>query len=164
MSVELKPITGICYCGHTDHAPNEPRVCMVLKCNCSKFREDNPFQTYLLKVDYYLAEMIDWEEKMSWVLTNLKFFRNYNNFEIVLAWWKYICHYDPETEFMSDGIKKHLQKNGQPESITRAFRKLKEKCRSIHSDFNPCIYCPFEPTIEEYQKYKQAGIMEWSVS
>ena len=144
----------ICICGHYEHAPTEPRVCMVIACKCFEFRVENPYSHFLSQVDVYLAKFTKQEEVMEWVLINLPFFRNYNNFELVINYWKYILHYDMENQFLTPAYKKLLEAKGQPETITRTRRGLVE----LNEEYAPM------PQAQEQKVLKQFGIMEWAVN
>lgn len=86
---------------------------------------------------------------MKWVLTNLRFFRNYNNTELVFAWWKYVNHYDA---FRMVLTRDQYFKLDLPESITRARREWVEHDKDK--------YGKFDPKAEEQTLLKQYAIEE----
>lgn len=146
----------VCACGHTDHASTEPRVCMNWDCHCIQFRASNPYSHLLSTVDIYLEKMTTAEQRMEWVLTNLPFFRNYNNFDLVINYWKYILHYDMETEFLVPQMRKVIESLGQPETITRTRRGLVE--------LHPELFAPLDSKVADEKGFKQFGIMEWAIA
>ena len=144
-----------CCCGHEEHAAYEPRVCSTLSCHCIEFKAESPYLHLLSNVDIYIEKMKSAEEVMEWVLTNLSFFRNYNNFELVISYWKYILHYDMENEFLTPAFLKLLNAKGQPETITRTRRGLVE--------LYPDKFAPMSKEVAEQKAFKQFGIMEWAI-
>ncbi len=127
----------VCTCGHEDHAYTVPTVCKDLNCNCENYLEATPDNPVPAKWKDYVDEMKTLQEKIAWLLENVKFLRNYDN-----------------TKFI-DWFRKTVL-NKSPESIIRAKRKL------VETDY--AKYGPFEaPELEMQKQLKQVGIEEWLV-
>lgn len=90
-------------------------------------------------------------DRMKWILTNLRFFRNLDNKNIVFAYWQYVDGWNRKT-YMTD---EQFKKLAEPESITRARRKWVEK--------DPEKYGRFDPTAEEQRIIKQFSLTEYFV-
>jgi len=126
-----------CTCGHEKHAFTEPTVCSDLNCNCENFVEATPDNPVPAKWKDYVDEMNTLQDKISWLLDNVKFLRNYPN-TLFIDWFR------------------AKVKDTSPESIIRAKRKLVE--------LDHARYGPFEaPELEMQKQLKQVGIQEWLV-
>ncbi len=152
----------ICKCSHPGnmHFSTGERCCMVTECNCFKYRRfDKDLVTDIDKAMIYFHEQKDWNSRVSWIFENLKWFRNYNNTDLVLAWWIFILKYNPFEEFMTPQVYKTISYYGKPESITRAARKLREDCKkNLHPN---CKYCEFDPDLVEAKIEKEYGIYQF---
>lgn len=140
-----------CYgCDHDETAHDkEKNVCMGdITCPCWKF-EGYPTAS---EIDRYMAQIELQVDKMKWVLENLKYFRNYNNKELVIAWWRDINHIDLTKTLLTRDL---FFKLDEPESITRAHRKCVEMDRQKYGEF--------EPTLTEQKSFKQFAIEEFMV-
>lgn len=144
----------VCVCGHSgdDHAWSDPQVCNKLNCRCIQFIPASPDSPVILDYLKYMEKMETIVEKMNWVLTNLRFFRNLNNKEIVFAWWQYVDGWDRRKPLTNELYHKLTE----PESITRARRKLVEQ--------NKAQYGRFKPSAEEERILKQIALEEYFVT
>lgn len=145
---------GPCVCGHdgNNHAWSDPTVCKDMNCNCVGFiaaTVNNPVNT---PMDKYVADMKQMKDRMRWVLQNWKWFRNYDNTELVLAWWKFVNNFNIYNEVLSIQKRHGID---APESITRARRLLVEQ--------NKEEYGPFRASLIEEKAYKQMGIFEFVI-
>ena len=142
-------------CGHGDneHSFEEPCVCKLLSCYCVKFIQATAETPVFSEIDKYMEEFETIYDKMQWVLTNWKWFRNYTNKDLVIAWWKFVNGWDSKKQLLFDYIYKNLD---EPESITRSRRKWVEK--------NPDLYGPYLPSnLQEHHILKQYAISEFMV-
>lgn len=117
---------------------------------CACFKYEAPYTNP--DVDRYLGEIEKFVDKMQWVLLNLKYFRNYNNKELVFAWWRDVNHCDLSKIVVTRDVYFKLD---LPESIVRAKREWVE--------LDKAKYGPFDPTVEEQKKYKQMAFEEYFV-
>ena len=135
----------------TDEIGISDNVCKTdVGCTCYNFEPDLPDFPQLNEIDRYMQQFDDINGKMKWVLENLKFFRNYNNTEVIFAWWKYINHYDAFRMVLTADLYFKLD---LPESITRTKRIWVEK------DMDK--YGPFVPSVTEQKVYKQYAIEQY---
>jgi len=143
-----------CTCGHdgSKHAWIEPTVCKEIHCNCIKFVQVTEYTPLISNIDKYMIEFEKIRDRMRWVLEHWKWFRNYNNKDLVFGWWEYVNHWNKHTALPDEQYKKL----DEPESITRARRWLVEH--------NPELYAPFIPNYEEQKIFKQYAITEWVVA
>ena len=141
----------VCKCGHQNH-DWETGVCMFKGFMCIKFDEaigdDSVFHNHLK----YLDQMEKTEDKVRYLLTNIKFLRNFPNKDFVFAYWVF-C----------DGLKwnriitKEAVRNlTDPESIRRVKQKLVEK--------NHDLYGPNNEIYIDEKISKQLGIMEYVIT
>ena len=125
----------VCQCSHVKHAYTEPTVCSSLDCKCEHYIEAAPDNPIDPKWNSYINEMKTIEDKIGWLLANIKYLRNYNNTEFI-DWYR------------------NKVDDKSPESIIRAKRKLVEN--------KPEEFGPFDaPGLVQEQLLKQDGIMEW---
>lgn len=128
----------VCTCGHDDHAYTVPTVCKDLSCNCENYLEATPDNPVDPLWKDYLAEMTTLQDKIAWLLTNIKYLRNYNN-TLFIDWYRKAVD------------------NRSPESIIRAKRKLVELNFEKYGTFDA-------PELEMQKQLKQLGIEEWVVT
>lgn len=135
-------------CGGREEDHKEGVCVCTITCSCWKFEPPytNP------DVDRYLENIEKFVDKMQWVLLNLKYFRNYNNKELVFAWWRDINHVDVSKMTVSGELYFKLD---EPETITRGKRYWVQQDKEK--------YGPFEPTVEEQKKYRQFAMEEFFV-
>jgi len=139
----------VCRCGHSDHAWDEPRVCKTPSCRCINYEEaigDNSVMHNHLK---YLDEMEKTEDKVRYLLTNIKFLRNFPNKEFVFAYWAFCDGFKWNRILTKEGVRNLTD----PESIRRSKQKLVEK--------NPDLYGPNNEIYIEEKYDKQTGIIEY---
>lgn len=143
-------------CGHyhlTDEIGVGDNVCKTdTSCMCHNFEPNLPDFPVLNDIDRYMSQFKDMTEKMQWVLLNLKFFRNYNNTEVIFAWWKYINHYDAFRQVLTPDLYFKLD---LPESITRTKRLWVEHDKDKYGEFIP--------TVTEQKIFKQYAIEEYII-
>ena len=162
MSQTLK--LELCTCGHprSQHtffkSDNNIELCACLGdqifCKCSKYQIRDYYDDMLAHIDRYLQPMSKLVYKMQWVLLNLKFFRNYPDKYLPMAWWYYINHWDLWHEPLTPSI---YQKLDDANDITRARRRWRNYDRKHLTN----LYLPFEPTIEEEHQYRQYQMHEY---
>lgn len=148
----------LCLCSHTgeDHASHEPRVCAKIDCHCIKFRVGNPHTIFLTQIDRYIAQYDTWYDRMLWLCSNLNFICGMNNTEIVWFYWKYVYpKWDPEEEFLTPELKKAIEGDAKPETITRGFRAVKE----LHPEFVKKYQ-----NLRMWQSYQEAGYSEGAIA
>jgi len=146
-----------CFCTHAgeDHSPHEPRVCKHIDCNCYKFRESDPYAQFLTTIDRYIEKFDDWYDRMFWLAKNLNFICGFTNTELVFWYWRYVYpKWDAETEFLSEELKKAIQGDAKPESITRGMRLVKEK--------NP-DFVEKHQHLKLWQSYNEEGYREGAI-
>jgi len=141
-------MTNCTICGGKEEDHKQGVCVCTITCTCWKFEAPytNP------DVDRYLFQIEKFVDKMQWVLLNLKYFRNYNNQELLFAWWSTINHIDLTKHSLG---KDDYFKLDSAESITRARRYWVELDKEK--------YGKFEPSVEEQQKYKQTAFEEFFV-
>ena len=128
----------VCVCGHDKHAFDEPTVCCDLSCTCEHYLEATPANPVDPKWETYVKEMNTIKGKVSWILDNVKFLRNYPN-KLFVDWFRSKVY------------------DADPETVRRTKQKLVETW--------PDAYGPFIGSEIEMQKQlKQIGIEEWLVS
>lgn len=139
---------------HISDEQNISNVCTSTNpmCMCSDFHPHLELFPKLSQIDMYMAQFEKMIDKMQWVLLNVQFFRNYNNKDIVFAWWQYVNHWNPKWQPLTMEVYKRLD---QPESITRARRYWKQR------DFDK--YGPLSKEVAEQQSFKQFAIEEFLV-
>ncbi len=123
-----------CVCGHEKHAFSEPTVCTVISCYCEKYREATPENPVIHKWTKYVEDFNTVKEKVSWLLENIKFLRNYPNKKFV------------------DWFYSKVDNSKDPETIRRTKQKL------VQTD--PEAYGPFNPELLTEKAYKQLAIEE----
>ena len=161
----LEPLTDdTCVCGHEGvaHLSRGERCCMLVNCKCMKFKrfEKAMLQSEIDQAMVHFHEMEKTIERVRWVFENLKFFRNYDEFDLGIAWGIHILKYNPYEEFMDKDIYTRLKKWGKPASIGRAARRLREECvKKLHP--NECKYCPFNPNLIEARIEKEYGLWQY---
>jgi hypothetical protein len=96
-------------------------------------------------------------DKMQWVLLNLKFFRNYSDKYLPLAWWYYVNHWDLWHQPLTPSIYQTLD---DASDLTRTRRVWRETDRKNLTN----LYLPFEPTMEEEHQYRQYQMHEFFIS
>lgn len=140
-----------CSCG-ADHTHDDvyPCVCKVASCSCLGYVEAGLAPS---DIDKYFKGFETIIDKMQWILLNVKFFRNFNNQEIIFAWWQYVNGWNPRLGVLTNDIYYKLD---NAESITRAFRYWKEQ------DFDK--YGPTTLSLLEQQSFRQLAIEEFVIA
>ena len=137
-----------CRCGHSDH-DFETGVCVYPGCWCMKFEYANGDSSVFFNHTKYLNEMVKTEEKVRYLLTNIKFLRNYSNKNFVFAYWVF-CDGLIWNKPLTQEVSKNLT---DPETIRRSKQNLVQKNPEAYGEFNEDV------TYEKAQK--QLGIEEF---
>lgn len=139
-----------CRCGHENH-DWETKVCLSKGCYCIEFiptTEENPV---IFEHSKYISQMEKIEDKVRYILSNIKYSRNFPNKQFVFFYWQIA-----NTLIINKSITQSIIHGlDDPESISRCKRKLVET--------NAEIYGPFEPTLIEEKEAKQTGIEMWCI-
>ena len=145
----------VCKCGHSgnDHLFSEgTEVCKIQGCWCMCFNEAIGDNSVFQAHQKYLEQMEKAEDKVRYLLSNIKFLRNKPNKDFVFAYWVF-CDGLIWNKSMTQEVARRLT---DPETIRRAKQKLVEK--------NPEAYGPNNEEYIEEKNAKQFGIMEYVIS
>lgn len=137
-------------CNHY-HTTTEPKVCTLLDCNC----DPADFTPYIEKksFEYYLDVMNSFDtvsQKVRYLLSEFKDFRNYTNKQFIFAYWHYNDNFCPG---MRLDIKTYHNLH-DPETIRRVRQKLVAD--------NPTL-APFDEEFITKKTTKQVAIEEWVI-
>ncbi|MCH7648846.1 MAG: hypothetical protein IIA83_09595 [Thaumarchaeota archaeon] len=157
MSITFVSVT-ICTCNHIgeDHSPHEPRVCKHIDCYCYQFKAKNQFEDQLNHIDKYVLQFEKWYDRLLWLCQNISFILGFSNTRIVFWYWKYVYpKWDPETEFLTEEIRKAIEGDAKPEAITRGFREVKELHPEMKKGFQNLV---------RWKSYNEAGYREAAVA
>lgn len=142
----------VCQCGHDDHCWDEPTVCRNLDCKCERYVPVKEGQTVFQDHIKYLNQMEKTEEKVRYLLTNIKYLRNFPNKDFVFAYWVFCDGLIWNKPLTQAGVRNLMD----PETIRRVKQKLVEK--------NPETYGPIAEDIVLEKEAKQFGIMEYVIT
>jgi len=145
-------MSDVCRCSHDAklHSYEEPTVCSIISCRCVNFISAKVQQPVISYIDTTKQQFKTIKDKMRWILENFKWFRNYTNKDLVIAWWHFVNQVDLRKHILS---KENYYKLDEPETVTRSRRLLVE--------LNPELYGPFLGTYEEHKLMRQYGIEEF---
>jgi hypothetical protein len=140
----------VCICGHDDH-DWETKVCVHKGCYCIEFIQAIGDDSVTFKHSKYLSQMEKTENKIRYILTNIKYSRNFPNKQFVFFYWQIA-----NTLIINKSITQSIiQGLDDPETIRRCKQSLVNK--------NQELYGPFELTLLEQKEAKQLGIETWLV-
>jgi len=140
----------VCNCGHDDH-DWETKVCMAKGCYCIEFIQATESNPVIFNHSKYITQMEKASDKVRYILTNIKYSRNFSNKQFVFFYWQManiLIINKPLTHSMIQGLE-------DPEVIRRAKQKLVMN--------NPELYGKFELTAMEEAESKQTGIELWCI-
>ena len=140
-------------CGHSgeDH-DFQNAICLKKGCFCMQFEEAIGECSVFLDYVKYLNQMVEVEDKIRFLLTNIKFLRNFKNKDFVFAYWVY-CDGLVLNKPITLSLAKRLT---DPETIRRAKQKLVERNREAYGELDPNV------TFEK--QLKQMGILEYVIT
>ena len=139
-----------CNCGHDDH-DWETKVCLVKGCYCIEFIQAIESNPVIHDHSKYISQMETVSDKIRYILTNIKYSRNFPNKQFVFFYWQ-ICNTMIINKPITHGIIYSLE---DPEVIRRSKQKLVNN--------NKELYGKFELTAIEEAEAKQTGIMMWAI-
>ena len=140
-----------CKCSHEKH-DWETGVCLASGCWCMKYEEAVGDNSVFQAHQKYLEQMEKAEDKVRYMLSNIKFLRNKPNKDFVFAYWVFCDGLIWNKLLTQEGARRLTD----PETIRRAKQKLVEK--------NPEAYGPNNEEYIEEKNAKQFGIMEYVIS
>ncbi len=130
----------------------EHGFCKSTSCFCMMYEHAVGENSVFSGHQKYLDQMTQTEDKVRYLLTNIKFLRNFGNKDFVFAYWVF-CDGLIWNKPITQGMVKTLT---DPETIRRVKQKLVEK--------NKEAYGVFDTITANEKELKQMGIFEYVIS
>jgi hypothetical protein len=140
-----------CICGHDKH-DWETHVCLDSSCFCIEFRLALGDGSIILDHVKYIRQIEKVSEKVKYILTNIKYSRNFPHKQFVFFYWRMADTLILNKSVMTESLMNSLE---DPENITRSRQKLAR-------DF-PELYGPFDLTLIEERELKQTAMTMWAI-